>query len=101
MHGNTMLRVEMNSLDHMVILKLEGRLTGEGADHVRTLVTRCPAHMKLMIDLTDVTFIDSVGEEALSFFRRFGGEFVAKTSYSLDICERLQLPLAQNGAEPF
>ena len=100
MHGNTMLRVEMNNSDHTVILKLEGRLTGEGADHVRNFVTRCPTHMKLMIDLTDVTFIDSVGEEVLSLFRRFGAEFLAETSYSLDICERLQLSLARNDASP-
>jgi anti-anti-sigma regulatory factor len=41
--------------------------------------------MKLVVDLTDVTFIDSVGEETLSFFCRFGGQFVAETSYSLDV----------------
>ena len=100
MHANTMLRVEVEKSDHTVILKLEGRLTAAGADHVRTLATRCPAQMKLVVDLTDVIFIDSVGEEALSFFRRFGAQFVAETSYSLDICERLQLPLARNDAQP-
>lgn len=97
MHENTMLRVEMHNLDHMMILKLEGRLTGEGADHVRSLATRCPAEIRLMIDVTDITFTDSVGEEVLSLFGRLGAEFVAETAYSLDICERLQLPLARNG----
>ena len=100
MHGNTMLRVDMHNSDHIVILKLEGRLTGEGADHVRTLATRCPTQMRLMVDLTDITFTDSVGEEVLSLFGRFGAEFVAETSYALDICERLQLPLAGKGASP-
>ena len=100
MHGNTMLRVDMHNSDHIVILKLEGRLTCEGADHVRTLATRCPAQMRLMVDLTDITFTDSVGEEVLSLFGRFGAEFVAETSYALDICERLQLPLARKGASP-
>lgn len=94
MHGNTMLRVEMNNSDHTATFKLEGRLTGEGADHVRTLVTRCSAQMKLLVDLTDITFIDSAGEEVLLFLRRLGAEFIAETSYTLDFCERLYLPLA-------
>ena len=91
--NKTMLRAEMQDS----ILKLEGRFTGEGAEDVRTLVTRCPSQTKLVVDLTEVTVIDSVGKEVKSFFRRFGAEFVAETSYSLDFCERLDLPLAQNG----
>jgi hypothetical protein len=43
MHGTTMLRVEVKESDHILILKLEGRLTAAGADHVRTLPTRFPA----------------------------------------------------------
>jgi anti-anti-sigma regulatory factor len=89
----TMLRAEMQDS----ILKLEGRFTGQGAEGVRTLVMRCPTQAKLVVDLTEVTFIDSVGEEVLSFLRRLGAQFVAETSYSLDFCERLNLPLAQNG----
>jgi len=53
--------------------------------------------MRLVVDLTDVTFIDSVGEEVLSFFGRFGAEFAASTSYALDVCERLHLRLADAG----
>ena len=52
----------------------------------------------MVVDLTDVTFIDSVGEEVLSFFGRFGAEFAASTSYTLDVCERLDLRLARDGA---
>ncbi len=92
-----MLRVETKQSDGAWICRLEGRFAGEGAESVRTLVTRCPTQMRFMVDLTEVTFIDSVGEEVLSFLRRFGAEFVAETSYSLDFCERLNLPLAQNG----
>jgi hypothetical protein len=54
--------------------------------------------MKLVVDLTDVTFIDSSGEEVLLFLGRLEAEFVAETSYTLDFCERLSLPLACNGA---
>jgi hypothetical protein len=88
-----MLRVETQELDGALICRLEGRLTGEGAEHVRTLVTRCDAKMKLLVDLTEMMFIDAIGEEVLSFIKKLGAQFIAETSYSRDICERLNLPL--------
>jgi hypothetical protein len=93
-----MLRVEIHDSANSLSLKLEGRFTGDDAKNTRTLITRCREGMRLVVDLTDVTFIDSVGEEALSFFGRFGAEFAAQTSYTLDICERLHLRLARDGA---
>jgi hypothetical protein len=92
------LRVEMHDSVDAITFKLAGRFTDGGADHVRTLVTRCPPAMKLIVDLTDIMFIDSVGEEVLLFLRRLGAEFMAETSYTLDFCERLSLPLACDGA---
>ena len=93
-----MLRVEIHDSADSLSLKLEGRFTGVDAENTRTLITRCREGMRLVVDLTDVTFIDSVGEEALSFFGRFGTEFVAQTSYTLDICERLHLRLTRDAA---
>ena len=93
-----MLRVEICDSANSLSLKLEGRFTGVDAENTRTLITRCREGVRLVIDLTDVTFIDPVGEEVLSFFGRFGTEFVAQTSYTLDICERLHLRIARDGA---
>jgi hypothetical protein len=94
--GRVMLRVETKLSVDTLTFKLEGRLTGEGAEHVRTLVTRS-GEMHLVIDLTEVMYIDAVGEQVLSLFHRLGARFMAETAYSLDICERLHLPLARNG----
>jgi len=93
-----MLRVEMHDSANSLSLKLEGRFTGDDAGNTRTLLARCREGMRLVVDITDVTFIDSVGEEVLSFFGRFGAEFIAQTSYTLDACERLHLRLARDGA---
>lgn len=93
-----MLRVEIRDSANSLSLKLEGRFTGDDAENTRTLITRCREGMKLVVDLTDVIFIDSVGEEVLSFLGWFGAEFVASTSYTLDVCERLHLRLAGDGA---
>src|SRR5215472_9038228 len=92
-----MLRVDVHHSANTLSVKLEGRLTGDDAESTRTLMTRCRDGMRLVVDLTEVTFIDSVGEEALSFFDRFGAEFVAQTSYTLDVCERLQRRPARGG----
>ena len=92
-----MLRVEVHNSANSLSLKLEGRFTGDDAESTRTLITRCREGMRLVVDLTDVIFIDSVGEEVLSFFGRSGAEFAASTSYTLDVCERLDLLLARDG----
>jgi hypothetical protein len=93
-----MLRVDIRDSANALSLKLDGRFTGEDAENTRTLLARCHDGMALLVDLTEVTFIDSVGEEVLSFFGRFGAEFVAQTSYALDICGRLHLRLALDQA---
>lgn len=86
-----MLRVDIRDSANVLSLKLEGRFTSTDAENTRTLMARCHDGVSLIVDLTEVTFIDSVGEEVLSFFGVFGAEFVAQTSYTLDICERLHL----------
>jgi hypothetical protein len=87
-----MLRVQTQELDGTLICRLEGRFTGKGAEEVRTLVTRCDCKLELVVDLTDLMFIDASGEEVLLFVKRLGAQFVAETSYSRDVCERLELP---------
>ena len=91
-----MLRVETQELDGALTCRLEGRFTGKGAEEVRTLVTSCDSKLELVVDLTDLMFIDAIGEEVLLFVKRLGAQFVAETAYSRDVCERLQLPLVRN-----
>ncbi|MGB2626883.1 MAG: hypothetical protein WAK20_08830 [Candidatus Acidiferrum sp.] len=92
-----MLRVEMRDSAETLILRLEGRFTGDDAEQTRTLAARLAARGKLLVDLTEVVFIDAVGEEVLSFIGQLGPEFVAPNSYVLDVCERLNLRVAPNG----
>jgi hypothetical protein len=91
-----MLRVEMHDAINAFLVKLQGRFTGDDAEHARSLVTRSNTTLRIIVDLTDVIFVDEVGENALQLFSRMGAEFIASNSYALDICERLHLPLAAN-----
>ena len=93
-----MLRVEIRDSADILILRLEGRFTGDDATHTRTLTARFATREKLLVDLTEVVFIDAVGEEVLSILGQFGAEFVAPNSYVLDVCERLNLRVAPNGS---
>src|SRR3984893_6765814 len=93
-----MLRVDICDSAETLILRLEGRFTGDDAEHTRTLAARFAARGKVLVDLTEVVFIDAAGEEVLSFLGQFGAEFVAPNSYVLDVCERLNLRVAPNGS---
>ena len=93
-----MLRVEIRDSAETLNLRLEGRFAGDDAEHTRTLAGRFAARGKLLVDLTEVVFIDAVGEEVLSFLGQLGGEFVTPNSYVLDVCERLNLRVAPNGS---
>jgi hypothetical protein len=93
-----MLRVEICNSAETLILRLVGRFTGDDAEHTRTLAARFAARGMLLVDLTEVVFIDAAGEEVLSFLGQFGVQFVAPNSYVLDVCERLNLRVAPNGS---
>jgi hypothetical protein len=90
-----MFRVEMHGGTDAVLVKIAGQLRGDYAAHTRTLVTSCDAGMKLVVDLTDVTSVDLVGEDVLSLFGQLGAEFIADNAYARDLCERLNLPRAR------
>jgi hypothetical protein len=90
--GAKMLRVETQELDGALICRLEGRVTGDGAEYIQTLVSRCQIAMKLVVDLTEVMYVDAIGENVLLLLKKLGAQFVAENSYSIDVCERLQLP---------
>jgi len=90
-----MFRVETHDGANELVMKIEGQLSGYYAEHTRTLMARSNTGKRLVVDLTDVTFVDSGGEEVLSLFGRLGAKFIADNAYSRDLCERLHLPLSR------
>ena len=96
-----MLRVEFQDVGRTVTIRLEGRFVGPYAEDTRDLVTRCRIRLRLVVNLSEVTFVDAVGEEMLSWLARIGGEFIADNCYPLHVCERLHLPMAPKRARAF
>ncbi len=54
-------------------------------------MVRCTMPDTTMVDLSEMTFVDSVGEQVLSWLGRTGTNFVGDNSYPRDVCERLDL----------
>lgn len=93
-----MLRVEFQETENATTIRMEGRFVSQFAEDTRELVTRCDFPSKLFVDLTEVSFVDTVGENVLTWLGRIGVKFVTESAYSLDVCERLHLPLARKRA---
>jgi len=86
-----MLRAEFHQLTNGLILKLEGRLVGEWAVQVESLVANCSSATSLAVDLSEVTYVDSVGEQLLILLCTLHAKFIAETCYARDVCEQLHL----------
>ncbi len=93
-----MLRFEFHGAANTVTMRLEGQFVGLFAKDARGLVTRCKIPLRLVVNLSEVTFVDAAGEEVLSWLGQIGGEFVAENRYPPHVCERLHSPIARKRA---
>ena len=90
-----MFRAEVQWLPSGPTLKLEGRLVADWAEQARSLVTKDVLPEGLIIDLTEVSYVDSVGEQLLKWLASVGAVFVAGSVYAIAVCDRLRLSPTQ------
>ena len=90
-----MFRAEVLWLASGPTLKMEGRLGGDWAEQARCLVTTDVVPKGLIVDLTEVSYVDSAGERLLSWLGSIGAVFAASGVYATEICERLGLSLVR------
>jgi ABC-type transporter Mla MlaB component len=95
-----MLRAEFTHKNGGLALKLEGRLVAAWAVQVKTFVTRHFTRNGLLVDLSEVTYVDSIGEQLLLWLGGSQARFVAQTCYTRDVCERLHLTLKEEADSP-
>src|SRR5208282_3125885 len=94
-----MFRAEIQWLVSGPTLKLEGKLVADWAEQARCLVTKDVLPKGLIVDLTEVSYIDSVGEELLRWLASVGAVFVAGNVYAIAVCDRLGLSPMRRTAE--
>ena len=90
-----MFRITFDERPNGIAMRIEGRFAGHFADEARQLIALRTLPAEFHVHVSDITFVDSAGEDALIWLNTLGGKFVADSSYSLDLCERLHL--ARNG----
>jgi len=84
-------RAELLWLTNGPTLKMAGRLVGRWAEEAMCLVTADVVPKGLIVDLTDICYVDSTGERFLSWLGRLGATFVSRGVYVPALCERLSL----------
>jgi len=92
-----MLRAAFSHKNDGQALKLEGRLVGAWAVQVKSLLSRHFVSNGLLVDVSEVTYVDSVGEQLLLWLRDLQAKFAAETCYARGVCERLQLDFKGKG----
>jgi anti-anti-sigma regulatory factor len=90
-----MIQAEFTHKNEARTLKLEGRLVGVWAVQVKSLLSRHFVSNGLLVDMSEVTCVDSVGEQLLAWLRNLHAKFVADTWYARNVCEKLQLDLQE------
>lgn len=94
-----MFRADIQWLASGPTLKLDGKLVADWAEQARCLVTKDVLPKGLIVDLTEVSYVDSVGEQLLKCLASVDAVFIAGNVYAFAVCDRLRLPLMQRIAE--
>jgi hypothetical protein len=95
-----MLRVEFHDKGNPVVMRIEGRLVGTFAEDARNLVASKKIPEGVIVDLSELTYVDSTGEDVLSWLGRMGCKFIPGNTYSSYICRTLRLPLVRANGIP-
>lgn len=90
-----MLRIDL--LD-TTILRMSGRLAEGCREEVEGIVGAQEALPKMIVDLSQITYIDREGEELLCQLGRRGAKFAADSPYVQHVCERLHLAMPETRA---
>jgi len=92
-----MFRIDVYEENGKAKMKIAGRVGSQCAEEMRHQILCCRAPHQLLIDLSEVTFVDKTGEQALSWLGHIGAHFIAKGLYCVDVCERLHLRIVKCG----
>ena len=87
-----MLRIDLLGT---ATLRMSGRMAEGCREEVETFVGSHKAMPSMIVDLSEVTFVDRTGDEVLCWLGQLGAKFMADNSYGLYICERLHLSIVE------
>lgn len=94
-----MLRVEFShNGDGALIVRLSGRMVGPYAEDARNALANRQLPPSILVDLSQLTFVDMFGEQVLLWLDRLGAGFGANSFYARSVRDRLQLRISEKPA---
>lgn len=91
-----MLCVEFNDDGNGALrVRLFGRMVGLYAEDARKALANRQLPASIVVDLSEVTFVDLFGEQVLLWLGRLGATFVANNVYMRSVCADLQLHISK------
>jgi hypothetical protein len=87
-----MLRIDLLGT---ATLRISGRMAEGCREEVATLVGSRRDMPSMVVDLSEVTYVDRAGEEVLCWLSHLGAKFTSDNLYALHVCERLRLSIAK------
>jgi hypothetical protein len=95
-----MLRVEFNHDGNGTLkVRLQGRLVGPYAEDARVTLARHQVPKSVLVDVSELFYVDPLGEQVLLWLGRLGAQFVAVNVYTRALCERLHLQVSEKRAD--
>ncbi len=95
-----MFRAQIRWFESGPTVKLEGQLIADWVEQARCLITETVVPHHLVVDLSQVTAVDSTGEQFLSWLAGLGAVFEPGNGYAVSVCCSLRLPLFQARGKP-
>jgi len=87
-----MLRIDLLGT---ATLRMSGRMAEGCREEVETFVGLHGALPSMVVDLSEITYVDRAGEEVLCWLGQLGAKFMADNTYGLHVCDRLHLSIAE------
>jgi ABC-type transporter Mla MlaB component len=87
-----MLRIDLLGT---ATLRMSGRMAEGCREVVETFVGSHAVLPSMVVDLSEVTYVDRAGEAVLCWLGQREAKFTADNPYVLHVCERLHLSLAE------
>jgi hypothetical protein len=73
------------------VFVLEGKLTSAWIDELLRATHMVTSKFGCIFDIEEVSYVDKLGEETLSWLSSMGACFAADSLYGRDLCRRLNL----------
>jgi hypothetical protein len=70
---------------------LEGRLAGQWAKEFLRVTRDIGPNTSCVFDIEEVSYVDQLGEQTLSWLNRLGATFITESLCGIDLCQRLHL----------